>query len=694
MAYEQTLIAQARSLDNTSSFVKTRYNMMLLAKVDYSERMQAVWELYDEPSNWLMYADYYQTPIRTNSLRDTTNSLTDMFMKNPPEADLEASKRQFKYGSIGLKAYLEGIKESIHEKKIKRQVINDMFVWGNGYRGVMYHSYSKMINKEKISVFDDVATYRIDPRRMFVDENAYQLHDATRLEQARDVIHRRFFDYDTFLQYFRQWPGIKNLDQVTPVSFFNDVLGTPYYTTNYKETTEKSMAVGVHVYEYMNQVDDLYYIVANQTTIYEGKLTECKGTDRLPIVHYQFEPRLDSPYGKSIGELLAPYIYMEDTLLNLELMNIKLTLQPVLAVSGDFGFNPRIHVIQPGGVWTAGGNFSGKVADSIQPIISGNASTNFYNMQNLLQNKMTLTSRTDLRNLEDAPNTTATQVMAQQKNFNVHNETIEHINEIEAEGVMTELMLDMVRSYMNTKDDKGNTKRVKIKGYVVRQNEGVEPTFISRSGEEDFFDMTQSIIDAEVKVVVRDKRSEVANNVEKVGRWMQFLPILSQLMQIHPELAQQVRVEYVVEEMMDALGINTRKAMKQDADDYTDQFTLLKEEIIFGHNIDCPSEEERDDSVRRIKFLLAWKNSKDWDQFKDDDQANRAWEYHFDSTMANIQASHMPTDQEPGEQDVQGPAQPQLGQQPQQIPQPMGVVQSANDAQQAPQENLANLLPS
>ena len=30
------------------------------------------------------------------------------------------------------------------------------------------------------------------------------------------------------------------------------------------------MAVGVHVYEYMNQVDDLYYIVANQTTIYEG----------------------------------------------------------------------------------------------------------------------------------------------------------------------------------------------------------------------------------------------------------------------------------------------------------------------------------------------------------------------------------------------------------------------------------------
>ena len=62
--------------------------------------------------------------------------------------------------------------------------------------------------------------------------------------------------------------------------------------------------------------------------------------------------------------------------------------------------------------------------------------------------------------------------------------------------------------------------------------------------------------------------------------------------------------------------------------------------------------------------------------------------------MANIQASHMPTDQEPGEQGVQGPAQPQLGQQPQQIPQPMGVVQSANDAQQAPQENLANLLPS
>ncbi len=690
MEFGQTLKAQARTLDDTSLFVKQRYNRMVVAKTDYTQRMQAVWELIDEPSNWIMYAYRYSTPIRTNTLRDTINSLTDMFMKGPPEADLEASKRQFKYGAIGLKAYIDGIKDSIHEKKIKRKVLQDMFTYGNGFRGVMYHSYAKQIGAEKITVFDDIATYRIDPRNIFIDENAYQLHDATCLEQARDVIHKRFFDYDTFIQYFSQWDGIKNLKEIIPVGFFNDVLGTNYQISSHKETTEKSMAVGVHVYEYMNQVDGRYIIVANDITIYEDTLIKSKGTSRIPIIQYQFEPRPDSPYAKSVGELLAPYIYAEDTLINLELMNIKLTLQPVLAISGDFGFNPRVHVIQPGGVWTAGGSFSGKIGDSIQPVISGNAATNFYNMQNLLQNKMTLTSRTDLRNLEDAPNTTATQVLAQQKNFNVHNETIENINEVEAEGVLTEIMLDQIRAYMNVKDEEGRTKRVKIKGYKVQQSESGEPTFISRSGEEDFFDMTQSIVDTEVKAVVRDKRSEVANNVEKIGRWMQFLPVLSQLMQVRPELSQKVNVEYVVEEMMEALGINTRKAMKQDADDYTDQFTLLKEEIIFGHNIDCPKDEEREDSIRRIKFLLSLKSSKDWAKFAEDDKANRAWEYHFDSTMENIQASHMPVgEDEQANVQAQGPDRTQILQQMQ----PQGLVQQQNEAMQAPQENLSNLLP-
>jgi len=647
MAENFSLAQKAKDLDNTATFVQQRYTKMVTSKIDYSQRLEAVWELMDEPTNWLMYADYYSTPIRTNTLRDTVNSLIDIFMKNPPEAELEAAKKQYKYGAIALKAYLDGIKDSIHEKKVKRQCTYDMFQWGNGFRSVMYHDMVKTLNGEKVKVFDDIATQRIDPRRFFMDESCYQLHDALRLEQARDCVNKRWFDYDTFQSYFSSIKGTKNLNKVKPVNFFNDVLGTNYYTFNYKETTEKSEALGVWVYEYMNQENNMYYLVANLTCIYEGTLTVDRGTDRIPVIQYQFEPRQDSPWGKSIGEVLAPYIYMEDTLLNLELMNIKLTLQPVLAVSGDFGFNPRIHVVQPGGVWTAGGNLSGKVADAITPIVSGNAATNFYNMQNLLQNKITVSSRTDLRNLETGPEAdqTATQVIAQQKSYNAHNEYVEHVNEVEAEGVLTEIMLDITRSYMNCIDESGEAKRVKIKGFIVRQSEDVEPTFISRSGEEDYFDMTQSVLDAEVKVTVRDKRSEVANKVEKMGRLMQFLPLLSNIAQLQPDLAQKIQWDYIIEECMEGLDINSMKALKQESDDYVDQFSLLKEEIMFGHNIDVPNTESRDDSMRRIKFLIAWKMSKQWKDAqgeKPDPKMEQAWDYHYNSAVENVTISHMP----------------------------------------------------
>jgi uncharacterized membrane protein YkgB len=54
-----------------------------------------------------------------------------------------------------------------------------------------------------------------------------------------------------------------------------------------------------------------------------------------------------------------------------------------------------------------------KEADNIQPLVSGNPNTNFYNFHNLLDNKYTITSRSDIRSLEDVQNKTATEVMTQ-----------------------------------------------------------------------------------------------------------------------------------------------------------------------------------------------------------------------------------------------------------------------------------------
>lgn len=656
--------------DNNAKEVFQRYQMMLVSKTDWRNRAYGAWQLLDAPQNWIIHGESFDTPVRLNTLRDVISSLTDNFMQDPPEAVLEPSDKNRKAGAIAMKAYIDGIKESIHEKKVKRRVVEDMFVYGVGFRGVMYHKFEKIWDDGFVSKFDDVATYRINPQNIFIDEACYQMHDHTRLEEARDVVVRRFITKEAFKKFFDK-EGFKNVDSIMETNWWSDELGGVVDTMSSRETVEKANANVIKLYEYYNQAENRYIVVANGQTIYEDKLTKAKGTDRIPIATYRFEPRNDTFWGKGIAEILAPYIYLEDTLFNLELMNLKLTLQPVMAVSGSFGFNPRVHTVQPGGVWTAGSEMNGKLQDNIQPLVVGNPNSNFYNFYDILQSKFTISSRTDLRSLEQQSKT-ATEVMQQTRSYNAHNQRIENINEVEAEGVLTELMVQITRSFMDVKDNEGGTKRVKIKNHVVAQGEGQMPTFIEQSGQEDFFDMMEDIVNTNVKVTVIDKKSQIADSVEEIGRWMQTLPMLNNLAVNSPELIQKIDFVGIAEQLVEKMNLDVKKTFKQNANDYVDEYTLVKQEIILGHNIDVPMDETREQSLQRMKFLIQWKqNPKEWKYVTGD--AKKAWEYHFSSTMANITANQITKEQQKGTV-LPGQMPPMPGQPGQPVP-PQGAQQ-------------------
>jgi len=667
-SYDISNVQDEKVYDSVASMVRDRYTRMSVVKYDYKSRIDGAIDLFDVSQEWIVDGENFGAPVRFPTLRDVKQSLVDKLMESPPEASIMTNDKNTVDYAIAMKAYIDSRKESLHEKQVKRRCIDDMVLLGNGFRGVMYHTVQKKVGKAKkpITCFSDCASFYMDPRYSFIDETVYRLHDVLELEGARDFIYVRQIPLSTFKKLFSGKPGFYNIENVQAYNWFTEDMGGDMSSSqSLRETLEKSPVSMVKVYEYMNQEQDYYALVANGYCIFEGTLTDVKGTSRIPVVQYSFEPRGDSVWATSLAELIAPHIWLEDTLINLEIMNLKLSLQPVLAVSGDFGFNPKVHELYPGAVWVAGGQRDGKVGDSITPIISGNSNTNFYNFYNLLQNRFSITTRSDLRNLETSGQT-ATQTMAQSRSYNSHTEQIEQINEIEAEGILTELMIEITQSFLSETDEDGNKKIVEVFDYVVNQGSGTSPKFIQKSGAHDYFTMTAEVLKQKYSVKVIDKRSEISNSAEKLGRLMQGIPVINNLAANSPEVQQHVSWVGLCDELMTALDMDMEKVTQKDVTKYMDEYKLIQEEITLGHFIDVPPEETRDESIKRMRFLMTLRinpeTNLDSDYWKTlDTTGQQAWQYHLSKTLENITANQIAKMQTPQPQPGMAPTPPVPG---------------------------------
>lgn len=682
----------SKGMDTTSEHVEKRFYDMSLAKQPVREIWQGVQALYYcDDWEYILSGDTWSKPVRFPTLRDMTNTLIDIFMSDPPEVILRSADPEEEHLVIGKKAYLEDRAESIHEKKVRRQVFADMFFFGTGIRIPGYFEITKQYpmlddpnTYEEIVMMKDIASYRLDPRNWFVDDTANYLHDDLCMHGARDAIQRTVLPYTTFMKLYGDRSGFTTKG-VRPIAWY-EAQGVDYLNTNQREVNEKSKVQVVKLYEYMNAEEDWYAIVANGMTIYEGSLYRCKGTRAIPGVDYQFERRNDSYWGQTLGELLAPHIHTRDTILNLELMNLKLTLQPVLAVSGEFGYNPKTHILQPGGVWTAGGITGGKINDHIQPLVAGNTNTRSYEMMQMINGEMSVTSRTDIRNLQFQNDKTATEVLNNSQSMESHNDFIESVTEIESEAMLYVLWQQQMKAFMDEEvDDKKTKRRVKIKNYRVSETNERGVRFIEKQGQEDMFTLTEDIINLDVQTTVVDKRGDKVAKVERMGRIMQFLPVIGNIAQLKPELLETVNFEYLLEEGVSALDLDPTRAFTKNAD-YEDEYQLVKEEILIGNKVNVP-EESRKESMVRLKWLMSL-----WQKEGDDmgERQKQAYQHHFDMTTANILRNHAELKAQKEQQEQMQAQMQQMGAQPGQegmisaqsgVPQPGNAVDGQFPAQ-------------
>lgn len=622
---------QKKSQDPFAAFVEDRYYKMSYAKQPIRQVWQGTQDLYYANDwEWIVSGEDFNRPVRFPTLRDFIKSLTDIFMQNPPDIELKEKFEEDKHLVKGKKAYIDYLKDSIHEKSIRRQCFEDMFFYGKGFREASYWQVKKNLNGKDECVFDDVATRRLDPRNVFVDENANRMHDALRLDGARDMIIRETIPYSTYLQMADAYGWTAEIE---PENYFA-LKGMDYLVSNSRELQEKTPNMVVKLYKYLNQEEDIYGIVANGVSVSENSMKKALGTSRFNVIDYTYEYRNDSYWSNTLAQLIAPHIYLKDTTFNLKIMNMKLLLQPVIAVSNDFGFNRKIHVIQPGGVWQAQAFDQGKIQDKVMPLVTGNINTGAEEMLQTINSELTVTTRSDLRSLEFYKKKTATEVMAQGQSQNAHNETVESVNEIEAEAILYELVLEIMNEFMDEKNKEGLRRRIPIKDYAVIKNDsGAE--FVKHVGYDDVFELTKDMIDADAKILVIDKRSKVAQNAEKMGRILQAVPLIANIAQLNPEALVKVNFLGILEQVVESVGMDVDRSFMDDASLYEDEFQNLGEEILLGHNVLIPDKESRADSMKRLKFLLAFKKGNDLKPFQ-----KKAFDFHLDKTMKNITADH------------------------------------------------------
>jgi len=160
-------------------------------------------------------------------------------MKDPPDIILRELFEDDKEHIKGKKAYFDYLRENIREKKVRRKCFEDMFFFGKGFREASYYNINQKKNGKIKNTFDGIATRRLDPRNLFVDENANELHDKLGLDGARDLIYRDVLPLSTYIELARA----KGFDEnVEPENWFA-LRGMDYIITNQRELMEKILSI-------------------------------------------------------------------------------------------------------------------------------------------------------------------------------------------------------------------------------------------------------------------------------------------------------------------------------------------------------------------------------------------------------------------------------------------------------------------
>ncbi len=608
------------------NFCRERYVYMSNSRSIVQNKWLLAKELYEIFEYQLQQGEVWNAPYRFPLLFGVVQRKASELINNLPEVRVHGTRTSTVDFAISAQAVLDHTEQLTNTLREKVRCIYDTLLYGTG---IIYEGYAiqqKWVTpiteesededallldegkKKLITYYNGVVSERVDPRDFLIDDQALIFYDETGIQGARDCFRRRYYPYSTFMEQFKDF---KNIDKVVPVAWGTDFFGLSKLPFPKETQEQKMVSRWVVVYEYWNQELDMVELIANNQEIYFG--SNPYKHKRLPFTVYYNYRRDDSCWGISETEVVAPFIFAQEEVMNLQLLDEKLNLQSAIAVDGDISFNAEENELQPGAILRLRGLNGGKVGDAIVPLNFGkvdrDGGMNF--LQKLEDVQISVTGD-DTRALYENPNQLATQTMAKQQTLQKRIRSNVMQNTIESERSRVSMRLSNIiqfyaKPYQNV-DGQVEFRRIRIEGYSVKQDDDEsKPEFIQQYGLLSNFTLNPKALgDGQgIEIEVVDAIMEDNIKQHEIQDMNTLLTNLIQLIPLDQNVAKQINVIGLIKQTAKKMNVDYDEIfpmpINKDGQDETDMELQL---VAMGIVPDPDPNMDPQQSLRRyIKYM-------------------------------------------------------------------------------------------
>lgn len=570
------------------------------AKRPHATRIQSMRQLMEKYEDKIEIGDNFKNIYRFPEVFGAVQRKTADLYDSLPDVKLSAVTAKGGDAAIAANATLKCVRGVSQAQREKLRAMADCPNYGQGilFSAVIEHEKKVMpaeddklelefkeADLKTITMYKGLLRQRIAPEDFFVDECAINMHDIGGTTGARDCFTVRTYAYSSFMDSF---VGYKNIDQVTPVAGTNTFFGFDKYITNWEGKESRYANNGVVVViDYWNHEKDWHLQVANGVEIYFGAMPFRH--KRLPFVIYYNYKRDDSIWGVSEIELLAPFIYAKETMLNLMIDDAKLALQPYFFIDGGVTFDENQEV-EPGAMIRLRGIKGGKVSDSVMPARSGGIDPSAVQLYQQLEDLQITATGDDFRSLYANPQQLATQTLAKKEALQKRIRAATLINNNDAEKELTEQEFSnicqfLTKPYMDI-NGKVKYRRIKSEGYLVHQEENDDlPKFTESYGATGFFSLNNKVFnDTDFQMEVVEKQLDELEKKDWLQNMNIALKTIFEMAAANPNILMNTDFVDLSKQILRKFEFDTEAIFKEPnaMDNGKDLIDFEHEAIIFG----------------------------------------------------------------------------------------------------------------
>lgn len=630
---------------------------MEITSIELQNRWTKSWEAWQDmitkftlSENWyrayeqhLRKGEDWSQPFRFPELFGAVQRKADNLLEFMPESKPKGDGAEV----IALTQAMDAVKNESNLERERRRAIYDAVKTGIGCVFVAPGEYKKKVRDDgvlkEVTAYNGLIAERIDPRDVIPAYSALVLHDHTGQQACPYLFRRKIYYYDSFFNKYGNDDKFKNVDQVRGSTYSGGFSGDR--TPTQREGIEKQTGEYVTVIEYWDQENDIFRVYADHfdLCIFDSKDGIPYSHKQLPFHFYYNYRREDSITGVGEIELRMPYNLFRERIMNLQIDNIVLELQPAYIIDGDLNFNSEETELEAGAVFTVRGLDGGKLQDSIMPFRAGGVTADVGVVVNTIDDSMITVTGDDTRSLYANPDQLATQTLAKREALqkrirsNVMNNTIDteyYLNK----QIVSYLQDELARPYKN-KDGKTVFRKIKVQGYHVSQDKKEsEPAFEKAFGANDEFYLNKKIAskfeEIDIEMVPAKLDDEIKR--DRVEKLMMFMQQIFAMAQTNPQVLGDFDLVEFIRQLAQQLGLDIHEIYPPAGRDLT-EIDVIAEEHEFISLGEVPPIKPEEDSMEHFQSHIRFMNSAVFKKLGS--KAKEAMNKHILLTLENVKNS-------------------------------------------------------